>query len=226
MSAPKKVREHTREAFRIDAKAEGDHIMIGGWEILEEGKEEKGRWFAIELNRKNAPWAYLKGDPFRNIASLELCAVLTAVMLFGDKLVDVTCKNRLMLTASTDNLGNTYVLQHFMSCKYPLSIVVVELSVQLQKRGLELELGWIPRGQNEEADALTNKEFGGFDMEKRIVKDFGDLEFEILDELMMKAGELDADIKLAKSSKEAKGDKPGDKHLKRKRGETKWKDPW
>ena len=121
MSAPKKVREHTREAFRIDAKAEGDHIMIGGWEILEEGKEEKGRWFAIELNRKNAPWAYLKGDPFRNIASLELCAVLTAVMLFGDKLVDVTCKNRLMLTASTDNLGNTYVLQHFMSCKYPLS---------------------------------------------------------------------------------------------------------
>lgn len=135
MSAPKKVREHTREAFRIDAKAEGDHIMIGGWEILEEGKEEKGRWFAIELNRKNAPWAYLKGDPFRNIASLELCAVLTAVMLFGDKLVDVTCKNRLMLTASTDNLGNTYVLQHFMSCKYPLSIVVVELSVQLQKRG-------------------------------------------------------------------------------------------
>ena len=47
MSAPKKVRKHTREAFRIDAKAEGDHIMIGGWEILEEGKEEKGRWFAI-----------------------------------------------------------------------------------------------------------------------------------------------------------------------------------
>ena len=63
-------------------------------------------------------------------------------------------------------------------------------------------------------------------LEKRIVKDFADLEFEILDELMMKAGELDADIKLAKSSKEAKGDKPGDKHLKRKRGETKWKDPW
>ena len=28
----------------------------------------------------------------------------------------------------------------------------MELSVQLQKLGLELELGWIPRGQNEEAD--------------------------------------------------------------------------
>ena len=111
------------------------------------GKQERYRWFAIELNRKNAPWAYLKGDPFRNIASLELCAVLAALMLFGDRLVDVTCKNRLLLTESTDNLGNMYVLQHFMSCKYPLSIVVMELSVQLQKLGLELELGWIPRSQ-------------------------------------------------------------------------------
>lgn len=113
-----------------------------------------------------------------------------------------------------------------MSCKYPLSIVVMELSVQLQKLGLELELGWIPRGQNEEADALTNKEFRGFDKKKRIEKDFGDLKFEILEELMMKAGELDAEIKLAKSSKEAKSDRPVDKSLKRKRGETKWKDPW
>ena len=226
MSKPKRVKDHTREAFRIDAKAEGDHIMLGGWEVLDEQDNRKGRWFAIELNRKNAPWAYLKGDLFRNIASLELCAVLAAVMLFGDKLVDVSCKNRLLLTASTDNLGNTYVLQDFMSCKYPLSIVVMELSVQLQKLGLELELGWVPRGQNEEADALTNKEFAGFDMNQRIEKDFGDLKFEVLDDLMKKAGELDEEIRLAKSSKEAKSDRPVDKNLKRKRGETKWKDPW
>ena len=102
----------------------------------------------------------------------------------------------------------------------------MELSVQLQKLGLELELGWVPRGQNEEADALTNKEFAGFDMNQRIEKDFGDLKFEVLDDLMKKAGELDEEIKLAKSSKEAKSDRPVDKNLKRKRGETKWKDPW
>ena len=79
------------------------------------------------------------------------------------------------------------------------------------------------RGQNEEADVL--KEFGGFDMRMRIERDFGDLKFEILDGLMVKAGELHAEIKLAKSSKEAKGDRPVDKN-KRKRGETKWKNPW
>lgn len=111
-----------------------------------------------------------------------------------------------------------------MSCKYPLSIVVMGLSVQLQKLGLELELGWIPIGvKTKEADVL--KEFGGFDMRMRIERDFGDLKFEILDGLMVKAGELHAEIKLAKSSKEAKDDRPVDKN-KRKRGETKWKNPW
>ena len=56
-----------------------------------------------------------------------------------------------------------------------------------------------------------------------------DLRFEILDELMEKAGELDAEVKLAKSSKEAKGDRPVDNSLKRKEAKhckTKWKDPW
>eukprot|EP00435_Cladocopium_sp_Y103_P061932 s382_g23.t1 len=210
MSKPRRIRDHVREAFRVDAKAEGELIVIGGWEVMDGQEKNSGRWFSIELNRRNAPWAYLKGEPFRNIASLELCAVLVAVMFFGDRLVDTSCRNRLVLTASTDNLGNTYVLQHFMSCKYPLSIVVMELAVQLQKLGLELELGWIPRGQNEEADALTNKEFGGFDMEKRIQKNFEDVKFMVLDELMEKAGQLDAEIKLAKSSKEAKGDRPVD----------------
>ena len=153
MSRPRRISDRTREAFRVDSEAEGDHIMIGGWEILDEATGEKGRWFAIELHLRNAPWAYLKGDPFRNIASVELCAVPAAVMLFGDKLVDVTCKNRLTLTASTDNLGNT-------QC-HGVGGSAAEARAQL-------ELGWVPKGQNEEADALTNQDLeasarvGGF----------------------------------------------------------------
>lgn len=232
---PVKKRYWGLHSFRLPGGEDGDTVYLHTrvtfgiasaaywWQRL-----RIGRWFAIELNRRNAPWAYLKGDPFRSIASLQLCAVLAAVMLFGDRLVDITCRNRLVLTASMDDLGNTHVLQHFMSCKYPLSIVVVELSVQLQKLGLELELGWIPRSQIEEADALTNQGFEDFDKSLRIEKGFEYLRFEILDELMEKAGELDAEVKLAKSSKEAKGDRPVDNSLKRKEakhGETKWKDP-
>ena len=226
MSRPRFLEDEAVEVFRVDAKAEGELIVVGGWELCGSSDTMSARWFSVELSRKNAPWAYLKGEPFRNIASLELVAVLLAVMLFGGRMADAASKGRLTLTASTDNLGNSYVLKHFMSCKYPLSIVVMELALQLQMLGLELDLGWVPRAQNSEADALTNKEFEHFDRSKRIEVNFEELKFVIMGELMAKAGELDAEIRLAKSSKEAKGDRPPDSRVKRKKGQARWEDPW
>ena len=221
-------RRGTRD-LRVDAKAEGDQ-GIGGWGVPESNNTFDARWFSVVLNRKNAPWAYLKGEPFRNIASLELVAVLVAAILFGDRVAKHTHRKRLTLTASTDNLGNTFVLNHFMSCKYPLSIVVMELAyelaTQLRKFGLEVDLGWIPRGQNSEADSLTNSEFEGFDPNKRTLMDFEDLKLIVMNKLMEKAASLDEEVKLAESSKEAKGDRPEDSRSKRKRGERRWKDPW
>eukprot|EP00438_Fugacium_kawagutii_P029840 Skav200966 [mRNA] locus=scaffold448:569541:570587:- [translate_table: standard] len=226
MSRPRQLKEYSKEAFRVDAKAEQDKIVIGGWEVGSDGSTRDCRWFSIHLDRKSAPWAYLKGEPFRNIASLELVAVLTAVILFEVEGSKEGCLQSMSLSASTDNLGNTYVLQHFMSCKYPLSIVVMELAVQLKERSLELNLGWIPRGQNCEADALTNEEFEGFNPDRRINKKFEEIEFLVLDELMAKAGEMDQELKLARTSKEAKGDRPEKDKFKKKRGQTKWEDPW
>ena len=141
-------------------------------------------------------------------------------------MADAANQGRVTLTASTDNLGNSYVLKHFMSCKYPLSIVVMELALQLQLLGLELDLGWVPRGQNAEADALTNKECEHFDQNKRIEVNFEDMKFIIMGELMAKAGVLDSEIRLAKSSKAAKGDRPSDSHAKKKKGQARWEDPW
>ena len=88
---------------------------------------------------------------------------------------------------------------------------------------MELDLHWIPRDQNVPADSLTNGRFEGFDLKKRIKVEFEDLEFIILKELIEMAGKLDEEIKMVKTSKEAKASKPEGK---RKRGETKWKDPW
>ena len=48
----------------------------------------------------------------------------------------------------------------------------------------------------------------------------------VLDKLMKKAGELDEEMKFAKSSKEAKADRPESTLAKRKRGQTKREDPW
>lgn len=226
MTRPRRLESCPVERFRVDAKAEADLIVIGGWEIPASGRTEDARWFSIVLNRRNAPWAYVKGEPFRSIASLELVAVLTAIMLFGKDWECDMSRTVMSLSASTDNLGNTYVLNHFMSCKYPLSIIVMELAVQLKRLGLEMDLKWIPRGQNSEADSLTNSEFMGFDSSKRITVEFEDLKFEVMDKLMAKAADLDEEIKLAKSSKEAKGDRPKESMPKRKRGQTRWEDPW
>lgn len=226
MSSPREVEPHPEEAFRVDAKAEGDCIVVGGWEIDKNLPGGKGRWFSIKLTRKNAAWAYVKGDPFRSIASLELVAVLSAVILFGDLWGGKGSRSMITLSGTTDNLGNTHVLKHFMSCKYPLSIVVMELAVQLKRRGVELELGWAPRSQNFEADALTNEEFEGFDMSLRIKKEFEDLEFVVLNKLMKKATELDEEIRLAKTSKEAKADVPQKLQVKKRKGQTRWEDPW
>eukprot|EP00438_Fugacium_kawagutii_P008249 Skav226268 [mRNA] locus=scaffold2708:264535:265680:- [translate_table: standard] len=226
MRKPRRIQEGVRELFRIDAKAEGDCVVIGGWETIDEAGTMKARWFSIRLTRRNAPWVFAKGEPFRNIASLELMAVLMTVIVFGKRWEGLVQKGEILLTASTDNLGNTHVLRRFMSCKYPLSIVVMELALQLKEKGVELDLRWLPRRQNTEADALTNQEFGGFDNRLRIHVDLEKVEFLILNKLMEKAGTLDEEMKLAKSSKEAKGDKPLKDLPKRKRGETKWKDPW
>ncbi len=82
--------------------------------------------------------------------------------------------------------------------------------------------------QNVPADALTNGEFQQFDLQKRITKRFEDLEFEVLNELMLKAEELDREIKMVKSSKDRKrlGDKLDEPRVKAKKGEMRWKDPW
>ncbi len=228
MQPAKRVEAEPTDVFRIDAKAEGEKIVVGGWESYKNQETHQARWFSTELNRRNAAWAYVKGDPFRSIASLELVAVLTAVMLFAPQAEWRGGRSRITITATTDNLGNTFVMQKYASCKFPLSIVVMELACQLRKHGIEMDLCWAPRMQNIPADALTNGEFEQFDLNKRITKKFEDMEFEVLNELMGKAEELDQEIRLVKSSKEGKKleDRPSESRPKAKKGEMRWKDPW
>ena len=224
MVAARKVEQVVQEAFRIDAKAEGEKIVIGGWETGGDNETAGARRFSITLDRKSAPWAYVKGEPFRSIASLELIAVLVAVVLFCKGKQNKKKRAIIRMTAYTDNVANTYVLRKFMSSKFPLSVILLELAAQLHEAGLELDLGWIPRDQNIPADSLTNERFEGFDPGERINIKFEDMEWLVLNDLMNKASELDKEVKLAKTPKENKS--LGSKETKVKKGETKWKDPW
>ena len=216
------------DIFRVDAKAAGEEIVIGGWETWKKVCQKDARWFSFQLTRKTAPWAYLKGDPFRSIASLELIGVLAAVMVFSPKAEWTEGDSVVTLSALTDNLGNTHVLRKYGSSRYPLSIIAMELATQLDRRGIDLDLQWVPRWQNQEADDLTKQRFDDFDGRNRIEVKFEELEFLVMSDLLDKAGRLDEELKLYKTSKEAKqASMKADKGaVKTKKGQLRWQDPW
>ena len=121
-------------------------------------------------------------------------------------------------------------MRRYGSSKYPLSIVAMELAVQLDRVGVDLQLQWVPRAQNQPADDLTNERFVDFEESNRIVVDFETLPFMVMDRLLEKAGELDSELKLFKTSKEAKLAQmkaaAAESGVKNKKGELRWKDPW
>ena len=61
---------------------------------------------------------------------------------------------------------------------------MMELSHQMRLRNAVLRASWVPRLQNEEADALTNSDFRHFDGAKRIPVTLEGLRFGVLDDLM------------------------------------------
>jgi hypothetical protein len=150
------------EAFRSDARAEGGRAWVGGWEILGGRTPGTARWFATEVLPSWALWAFCKQrDPQRTIAALELLGTLLSVMLFSDRWPkDAT--GHCALTGSSDNLGNTYIVSKMMSTKFPVAPLLIELSEQLRSRGLVMDLKWLKRECNQEADDLSNMETGAF----------------------------------------------------------------
>ena len=154
-------------AFRADAKAEGQTVQVGGWECIHGRRPAQARWFSIKLDKMNAPWAFAQGEPFRAIASLEMFAMLLCIVAFGEER-PTGAAGGAVLQGVTDNLGNTFAVARLTTSKFPLVVILAELSAQLRRRLVELSLGWVPRGQNEEADALANEEFAGFDPALRL----------------------------------------------------------
>ena len=189
------------EAFRSDAKAEGDVVVVGGWECLGGRRPGEARWYSEKLDRKSAPWAFSKGEPFRTIAALELYGTLLSIMAFSGEWPR-SASGRITVSASTDNSGNAQVLSRLMSSKFPLVVVLAELSAQIKAKGLRLNLGWVPREENEEADELTNRETGRFDPARRVKLDIGNLNWICLGGYMAAATSLYEEVVATKKRTE------------------------
>ena len=172
------------EVFRLDAKAEGEEVAIGGWRCTDAADTKKATWFAVRLNRRNAPWAFARGEAFRAIASLEFLGVLVGIMvLLPETPASASANGLISFTCGTDNQGNMFLLDKLLTTKYPLGVILMEISCQLGRRQAAMRANWIPRLQNEESDALTNSDFRHFSEEKRVHVDLDDLPFVVLRQL-------------------------------------------
>ena len=89
------------ETFRVDAKAESDVVVLGGWSLAEGLDTQKAGWFSFRLSRDEAPWVF-------EIASLELLATLVGVILFTTPVEGSRyARPRVVrLTSGTDNQGD------------------------------------------------------------------------------------------------------------------------
>ena len=220
-------------AFRADAKAADDDegrpmAAIGGWECRGACVTGKARWFSVTLNPQNAPWAFEPKHPKRRIAALELLATLLCVILF-DNPGDPAAEGTLLMSGGTDNQGNGFVVDRLMSTKFPLNIVLMELSAQLAERQLQLELEWLPRTENVEADDLTNSEFAKFDKANRIEVKLEDIQWLVLPEMMAEGRQLYSELELAKErfkEEEQKAGQPGPRPAKRRREAMRTREPW
>ena len=195
-------------------------------------RSEDGRRSLVRgsVESPQAPWAFARGEAFRTIASLELLGILVSVMvLLPDDEMRAETLGTVSLTCGTDNQGNSYLLDKLMTSKSPLGVVLMELAVQVGLRNAVLRANWLPRLQNEEADALTNSDFRHFDSSKRIHVDLDSLDFKILnklfavgDEYVEELAKLKEKDKLRRLSSNAEAGRP----KRRKSDALRERDPW
>ena len=200
MTAPRPPKGAAVDWFRADAKATDSQAFIGGWELPHSGLDtHSARWFALEIKKDDFGWAFAKGSPKRAIAALELLATLLCIKLFGDK--DKGERPRhCTVTASTDNQGNSFIINKMMTTKYPSIIILLELTEELRLREMLLNLTWRNRDDNTEADALTNGDYSLFNHDLRIPIVASEIKWHILTDLDKEARALYAMLQESKDN--------------------------
>ena len=84
-----------------------------------------------------------------------------------------------------------------LTTKWPLSSFLAELAAQLEARDLLLDVAWVPRELNAEADAITNGETSWLAPSLRVKIQIEKLPFIILNKLLKAGGEIYRDLEVA-----------------------------
>ena len=209
--------------FRADAKATDEEAWIGGWEVPPDGNTKSARWFAFQIFKADFEWAFSKSSPKRVIASLEMLATICCIKLFSLNSARINNNSTCCLTGSTDNKGNTFIINKLMTTKFPSLLLLLELSETLRSLKVSLNLRWRNREANVEADQLTNQDYSSFSPNNRIVVNPVDIKWLVLDRLQGPAEQLYLDLQTMKKVKlstvTGNTKTPAAKRLK-------WRDPW
>ena len=195
---PLKADEESEEEmlFFTDARATEDGAWIDGYKQDQSGKILA--WFSEEITADWAGWLKLRKDPKRLIASLELLATLVAVKLWmpcNPKGSSAKCWVR----GKTDNLGNSYAVAKWMSTKFPLTVLVMELSESLRLGNCCLTLDWLRRDKNQLADDLPNMKFDSFDLNQRVLWKPFEQSWHVLSDFLVHANEFHEEMRKRKS---------------------------
>jgi hypothetical protein len=128
------------------------------------------------------------------------------------------------MSGGTDNQGNEFVVDKMMTTKFPLCVVLMEISAQLRAKNTNLGLRWRRRDANTEADDLTNSKFEAFDPQRRVVVDLQETRFIVLRELMSKGEEMCREVSAERAELKAAPEKRV--VLKNRRYSLKTTQPW
>ena len=160
---------------------EGSDAYIGGWYSTTPLKSS-AYWFCIQINQKQHPWAYEKGDPQLHIGALELYASL---LLYRTILNDKASKPdsvQMTLRLATDNKGNAYQVTNHRAKNTTAASMLMEMALTQHIKGVALSLRHTYRELNTWADQLTHADYTGFHPERRLYPD--ESNWHILDKLI------------------------------------------
>ena len=120
---------------------------------------------------------------------MELLATTVGVAIFGNELRQLADADGMVrVTGQTDSQVSANVVARGMSSSFPLCCVAMELATRLEASRLQLDLDWVPRELNQEADDLSNGILDKFDPELRVPVDLGMVQWQMLDRLMKPFG--------------------------------------
>ena len=159
------------------------------------------------------------------VASLEALAVLVAVLTLTAPVAGSRRRGSVLLPLMTDNRGNSFALMRLMSTKYPLCLLVMELAVALEDRGLALTAEWAPREWNSEADAITNSRFECLTDSMRVPFDMRAYPWKVLNGLLDDGRRFYQEAQAARSAVRLKP-AAAKRKTRGKRASLKETDPW